>query len=64
VVKVEMVLDERGAKEKGINLVWLRIFTFAIESQIIMELFMGDGGWGHVTSCVKMNYCNGFIKNT
>jgi hypothetical protein len=43
VVKVEMVLDERGARAKGTNLVWLRIFTFAIESQIMMEVFMGVG---------------------
>ncbi len=47
VVKVEMVLDERGEREKGTNLVWLRIFTFAIESQIMMEVVMGGGVMSH-----------------
>jgi hypothetical protein len=59
-----MVLDEKATREKGTNLIWLIISTFAIESQIMMEVFMGGGGWGHVTSCVKMNYCNGLIENT
>jgi len=42
-MKVEMVLDERGARDKGTNLGWLRIFIFAIESQIMMEVFIGGG---------------------